>query len=355
MGTPIYVDFSLLDDFTCEEKIRLKYVEHLRPKELALAPSFGGALHDAIAQMYRLRGQGLSADRVIDGAKLAALQALRDDKVNIPIPITDIERRSVERCMNLIEAYVARYEDELYEPLVREGTREPYVEIGFLLHIMDYPCDMYEGECDGTPHPVMLVGRIDRIMRCRTTGGITLFDTKTSRMNVPSVLAKTRPNHQITIYWYACETLLNLKVSSFGIDAVYISDRQPNPKKGPWMGMGIDLEADFGRAFTIRSPSDIEEVVSDIHETAKRLCDLRHSRRKRWTRNSPGSCFTYGKCQYLDLCSSNLNPALISSTMEVKPWEPWAIKEATTRGKLGPEDGSGDNPRSASRVDLPVV
>lgn len=89
------------------------------------------------------------------------------------------------------------------------------------------------------------------------------------------------------------------------------------------MTFGIDVEKDFGRRETRRSEVDIDEFVKDLRYATTRWLSLRESSLHRWSRNAPTACYMYGGCQYLEVCSTNLNQNVIDSKFRVEPWAPW--------------------------------
>src|SRR5207247_1471980 len=119
----------------------------------------------------------------------------------------------------------------------------------------------------------------------------------------------------------------------FGIlwDCIFISDRQADKKKGGWMEFGINIETDFARTVTRRSETDIDEFLYDARRRALSFLSLRDSGLVRWTRNDK-MCHWMGGCAYREVCSHNLNQALLDTTFVKKVWEPWrGITEPDTK------------------------
>ncbi len=300
----IFVDHSILSTFaTCEEKARLAYVEHLQPKEEAPPLVFGSAFHAAVASYY--------TDGDKDKARAAFLADVKGSGPDsLPISADSDEKRSVERGLYLIDAYIERWRpiDINWSDVLRPDTQEPYVEIGFAIYFMDW---------HGVP--VVCAGKVDRVRRYRVDDQIYGWETKTtggSATNYP-----TRPNHQLTIYKWALRELLQLNVAGMILDIIHVSDR----KIGGKFPNGIDVEKDFNRIETRRSDTDVEEMLYDLRRKTTQFLTLRESRDKRWHRNAPAACYMYGGCHFRDICNSNLNPTIISSKYQIKRWEPWLI------------------------------
>ena len=317
----IYVDFSILSTFRqCEEKGRLSYVEHYQPLQERAPLSFGSAFHAGIAEFYKSLARG--NDRVTSAtyAKKGFIADLRNINSCLPISMESDEKRSVERGLTLLDAYIETYKNENYENYCRPDTGEPYVEIGFAVYFMDWR---------GTP--VVYVGRIDRIMRNRVDGRLYNFETKTTASGLTQYVKQVRPNHQVTGYHFAAREMLKLDVVGTVWDCIFVSDRQPKPDSSDvWLQRGIDIKKDLARHETRRSATDIEEFLYDLEMTTTRYLTLRESTLRRWTRNAPTACHMYGGCQFVDVCSTNLNENVLRTKFVVKPWEPW---KGITEGK----------------------
>lgn len=312
----IYFDYSITSTFrTCEEKARLSYEEHLHPKGTPIYFDFGGAWHEALAEIYIGKSNNLTDAELLDKGKRGFLKELRQRGGSLPIAMDQGEKRSIERAFYLLEAYIERWKNEPFENITyigEGGERKPYVEIGFALFLFEW-----------RKKPVMFVGRLDRIMRSRITGRPTIIESKTTTQPLTIFIKQTRPNHQITGYHWMAAELLNWNVHETIWDCVFVSSRQPDPALGRWGLFGIDKEKDFARTSTMRSPTDIEEFVFDLTMTCHRYLQLREANLRRWTRNAPTACHQFGGCVYRDICSSNLNPNIIKTDFKVERWEPW--------------------------------
>lgn len=314
----IYLDNSTLSTFqTCQEKARIRYRDHWAPRRERLALSGGAAWHRAMEVYVSVRDARTIPypDQPTDPlhqAKLAFIGYLQEINSGMPIGIDEIlnEKRSVERYCNLLAAYDSLYRNEPFE-IVVGPTGKPYTELGFALSLADW-----------NGRPVHYVGKIDAIKRSKIDGRYYIFEYKTTTLGLGSYLTHTRPNHQITGYILAARELLSLDIAGCYWDCAYVSDRQPNPKKGNWMGLGIDIEKDFGRAFTDRSSTDFDEFRFDITDAAFDFLSHKDSGRVRWRRNTT-ACNMYGGCEYKELCASNCNPDLLKSNFVQDEWKPY--------------------------------
>lgn len=313
---PIHIDYSIFSTLlTCEEKARLRYLIGLVPYEEPPALSFGSAIHAGVDMWHRTRS--------IQEARAGFLNEIKRRGSILPVSMDTDERRSIERGIYLLEAYIEKYENEPYEVMRRSDDGTPYVEMAFSVHIMDW-----------RDRPVHYVGKIDAIKRSLVDGRPRIFELKTTSRGLAWYLDQVRPNHQITGYYLGAQAA-NIDVAGCMWDCVYVSDRRPDPKKGGWMTFGIDIEKDFGRRETRRSEVDINEFLADVRYAATRWLALQESSLKRWTRNAPGACYMYGGCQYLEVCSTNINPNIVTSKYKVEKWAPW--ENLVNRDLMSPE------------------
>ncbi len=318
MKDVLYIDHSTLSTFsTCEEKGRLAYVEHLSPLTVAKPLVFGTAFHAAVAAVYTNSHALLGKDtNVIRAAAHAAFldEVRQAGPDTLPLDADSDEKRSVERGLYLIDAYIDKWLpfDINWEDVLRKDTQEPYVEIGFAVYLMDWHNT-----------PVLYVGKVDRIRRNRVDGQLYNWETKTTGSAVSYYVQQTRPNHQITGYKWACQEMLQLNIVGTILDVVHVSDR----KVGGKFPNGIDPEKDFARVETRRSVTDVDEFLYDLKRKATQFLDMRASDAKRWHRNAPSACWMYGGCHFRDICNSNLNPSIISSKYVKRKWEPWTIQD----------------------------
>lgn len=301
---PIYIDYSIFSTLlTCEEKARLRYQEALTPLDEAPALGFGGAFHAGVDQWLRTR--------TLQDARAAFLMEVKRRGTILPISMEADEKRSIERGIYLLEAYVEKYEGETYRVMRRPDDGKPYVEIGFAVHIMDWK-----------GRPVHYTGKIDSLKESMVDGRPRIFECKTTARGLNWYLDQVRPNHQITGYYLGAKAM-GLDPAGAVWDCIFISDRKPDPRKGGWMTFGIDIEKDFGRRETRRSEVDIDEFLTDLRYATTRWLTLQESKLPRWSRNAPGACYMYGGCSYLEVCSTNLNPNVIRSKFRKEPWAPW--------------------------------
>jgi hypothetical protein len=177
------------------------------------------------------------------------------------------------------------------------------------------------GNYDGLP--IILGGTMDAIVQHISTGNLYVKETKTTAMALGPFMQKTKPNHQISIYDYACAELLKLHISGTIWDCVYISDRKPDMKSTDYFRRaGISLDSDFARVTTTRNEVDRQELLVDLDYNIEDYLNWYTSDVQRWPRTT-SRCHDFGGCQFLDVCISNANKGVIDGLYRKSKWEPW--------------------------------
>lgn len=313
----IYVDNTILSTFkTCEEKARLAYTEDWQTLKTAPALDFGGCFHAGIQGFYDAIADGKDREHCIVEAEHAFIKEWQARGGNLPTSLEDDEKRSVERGLWMLKAYIAKWKNEVYVNHTDNGGR-PYTELGFSLYLMDWVRK-------GRRVPVMFVGRWDRIMRSRYDGKLWVFEVKTTSSGLTYFVLQVKPNHQITGYVYAAREILGLDVAGVVWDCAFVSSRKPNLKTNDhWLQVGIDFEKDFARQETRRTFQDLEEWLFDVRKATRDYLTLQDSGEPRWHRNAPTACHMYGGCQFRDVCASNNPSTILSSEFKKEKWKPW--------------------------------
>jgi len=351
----IYIDNSTRAMFqACKEKARLGSFLGYRSKTSAASLDFGHAIHagweayyDALAggwhdtdgwhtfeelakpdPFWDEKSELAYTDKTTptERAQAAFLRDLGHTGATLPVSLESEERRSLERGLYLLEAYIYRWRNEPYENILING--EPQTEVGFRYFITRW--EDYE---------VYYVGYIDRLMFNKMTQRPVIFEGKTTTQNLDLYTGQSKPNHQVTGYFPAAQALLKQffmpgrsegDVKECVWDAIFVSSRKPDMKKGltdRWWSYGIDLDHDFKRHTTTRSRTDITEFMIELEEDVQDYCRWLTSGKARWPRTAPGACHAFGGCQFRNRCSVNLDPEQETQFMEsffkVERWQPW--------------------------------
>lgn len=335
----IYVDYSTLAKFqACKELARLGSVRGYRLDRQDPKLAFGHAIHAGWAAYYDALAGGFhdtsghwhQFTSLDNPTPLVRAQAafLRDLHVNddgstaLPVTLESDERRSIERGLALLDAYIHRWRNEPYTNILRlDGS--PLVEVGF-----QFPLARYQ------EYDIIHVGYIDRIMLNAATERPVNFEGKTTTRAISQKKKEVKPNHQITTYYKPANDItakLGLpEVVETMWDIMFISDRAPNTAKGltdRFWNYGIDTTKDFDRTTTTRSHTDLTEFLFDAEQWALEYAKYVLSDIPRWPRTAPGPCHNYGGCVFRERCSLNIEPereaSYMSTNFKVDKWEPW--------------------------------
>src|SRR4030095_1924620 len=164
---------------------------------------------------------------------------------------------------------------------------------------------------------------IDKIVEAGSR--IYIPDIKTTRRSLSQFQNSMRPNHALTGYFVGAKQVLGDKVFAVGYDAIFISSRMPNNKKGGWFVHGIDIEKDFMRSFSTRSQRDVDIWYKiTIQDTRDLIRDMESDQEAPWSMNAPAACSRYGRCDYMDSCIHNQDPTVIDSFYQREEWRPYA-------------------------------
>jgi hypothetical protein len=302
LNRPLVVGASSLATYRdCHEKYRNRYVELLIPKKPESKRSFGTAFHAAVDTYYRTED--------VDKAETAFVAIAKE--ADLPLTMDSDEPRSMERGLALFNAWLTRWKNEPFR-LLRRPDGTPFTEIRGTIPLFEH-----------NGFPVVYSFTIDKIVEAG--GRIYIPDVKTTRRSLSQFQNSMRPNHQLTGYFAGAKQVLGDKVFAVGYDAIFISTRQPNPKKGGWWAHGIDIDKDFMRSFSTRSQRDIDIWYDmTIRDTQDLIRDIEAEREAPWSMNAPAACSRYGRCDYMDSCIHNQDPIVISSLFQKEDWKPYA-------------------------------
>lgn len=323
----IYLDFSMRSTFQqCKEKARLQMLGYRTMKRSAPL-DFGHAFHAAIGAYYDAQAGGFFDDdfkwqrfaevpSAVSVAKTAFLKDLKMAGAILPISLEADERRSVERGLALVEAYIERWANEPYENVL-DADGKPLTEIFFKILVAHY-----EG------YDIYYVGTIDRIMRNIMTKRPVIFETKTTGMGLSQFINQCNPNHQVTGYFAIAWPMFPDIIECIW-DCIFVSKRQADMGKSIgkepgarfWM-YGVDMVNDFKRQTTSRSKTDVSEFMIDLESDALDYCKWLLSQTARWPRSAPAACHMYDGCQFRDVCRHNGSQEHLNTYFEIKPWNP---------------------------------
>lgn len=294
---PLHYDYTKLSDFTiCLRRGYFAHIRHWQPDATAAPLVFGIAMHRAMERIY----QNVELDNV--DLISHGVEGFVDEWREHDLDPVDFHPRSLNRGLEIIEAYVARYGDEIRETKVYAVERAFQVEL--------------EPEEESTYH-----GRLDTVVELPQVPGCYVLEHKTASSFSQSWSNTFSPHMQIDGYCHALNMLY------------------PNDPKGVLVN-GILVQktkVDFVRVPVLRQFEHLDawrwevlDKIQDIKFNWQRLVDFRADPTHPKASFMPTfpkqttACSFYGGCRYLDLCKISSNPEQwdeVPPGFIVRPWD----------------------------------
>lgn len=271
------VDNFTLEQFICPAKFDLRINKHIVPIRRKPSLSFGGVIHEALAEWYRTG----------DSAK--TMQAILDHWPEV-MPSEDF--RTKEYAFKVLSRYILEYPKETWKIL--QGAQGPIVEQAFTIDTGMYlecqECEMYASENDkitgvcsncGKPLEKILYGGIIDV---GAEFGETLYviDHKTTSVlgDGNYYFMQYKPDNQMTGYIWGLQQLTNQRVGGAIINAI---------------GVYKSGEVKFKRNITTRNKFEIDEWLEGVRIRCNEI--KRCERTGEW-RLETSQCTSYGQCDY---------------------------------------------------------
>lgn len=285
----------------CRRLHLIKYELGYRPTVTSEALSFGTLIHTGLEVWWKT--QGCLAD-AIDAMCLQP---------------GDADEISMAKAVVLLTGYDARWSGELRDMDVLGVEREFRARI--YNPATGYPC-----------HDLEVAGKLDAIIRRKSTGKVWFVEHKTSREDLAAgseYWQRLRMDPQVSVYHEGMRALgyepegciydvlakfadrpkkatpeASRKYTKDG--KLYAAQRDKDETVDEFSErisekMAESPESYFGRAEVVRTEAELEESKKDVHATALMLRD--EARLGRAPRN-PSNCFKYGSaCEMFDVCS----------------------------------------------------
>lgn len=279
---------------------------------------FGIEYHQALQEYDILRAEGISHADAIRNCIRNLLNRTMDFN---PEPDTKVGKyKNRNTLLSLVLGYLDHYENDPAETYIMQNGR-PAVELSFRFELdwgpesqhekkPEYKTDP-EGYINEYPpfQPYVLCGHLDRVVNFNDQ--LLVMDHKTTTTTIsPSYFAQWEPNNQMSLYTIAGQIVLGTPIKGVCITAAQILLTEP-PR--------------YIRGFTYRTPDQIEEWLSDLHQHLS-LAE-HYAKQDYWPMNDT-ACDKFGGCRFRGICSKdpNVREAFLKADFEKleedKRWNP---------------------------------
>ena len=216
---------------------------------------FGIEYHQALQEYDILRAEGISHADAIRNCIRNLLNRTADFN---PEPDTKAGKyKNRNTLLSLVLGYLDHYENDPAETYIMQNGK-PAVELSFRFEL-DWGPDACRAGKDygeegisygGYTQPYVLCGHLDRVVNFNDQ--LLVMDHKTTTTTIsPSYFAQWEPNNQMSLYTIAGQIVLGTPIKGVCITAAQILLTEP-PR--------------YVRGFTYRTPDQIEEWLSDLHQ-----------------------------------------------------------------------------------------
>lgn len=261
--TKTIIDVSRMEEFmTCRYKYFLKYIMGYQLGEEKSATSFGSAIHSTLDDWF---------------VKKNLNSAVEVFRTNYSHDETE-KLRTIDKGIQMLTQYDNQYKDLNFELIS--------IEKGFKVEIADIPGFIF-------------VGRIDKIINW--DGIIYVMDHKTTSQMGQNYFNKFSNSLQLGLYIYVVRKILGLNCSAGIIDALQVAKTVNGMERKCF---------EYSEDKIKRVMLNIGKICSDIKS-------------ENYYHNY-FACGNYGKCDYLDYCSSDLawKDVMLKEDFVVKHWDP---------------------------------
>lgn len=248
------VDNFTLEQWTCPAKYDLRMRQHLVPLRRKPSLSFGGVLHEALAEWYR------------SGDKAKSFQMIEDHWPEV-MPSEDFRTKAYAH--KVLAAYMLEYPEETWKVL--QGAEGPIVEQAFTV---DTGLKTEDGET------ILYGGIID--VGCQFGDMLYVVDHKTTTVlgDGNYYFQQYNPDNQMTGYIWGLRQLTNQRVGGAIVNAIGIY------KSG---------DVRFKRQITTRNDYQIAEWLEGVRLKCN---EIRRAEKSGIFRLETTQCTNYGLCDY---------------------------------------------------------
>ena len=272
----------------CLRKYFLNFILNLKPNWGSTPLRYGTVWHSGMEAFYNhIKANGWAKD---GGALTAAVEAIEKswEEETVKFPLWNNDYRTRENCLQALLAYINHFAmDEGHLKVIE-------VERSFRLPIV--PTEQEQAKFPQL-EPFWYEGKID--LEVYLDGRYWQMDHKTTGQNLSLQASRLQRSGQAIGYTFAGQTELDQEAEGHLIVLHHLS-----AYKSRTTGEYGKAKIDFQRVPMLYDEFDIADWQEGFMEQAQRI--QMAQRTGTWPMEH-GSCYTYGRCAYCDLCESKLS------------------------------------------------
>jgi hypothetical protein len=278
---PFNHDYTKLSDFcVCLRRGYFAHVRNWQPDVTAAPLVFGIAMHRALEKIYSSPVN--SNETLIQNACLGFVHEWREHDLDPEA----FHPRSLSHGLEVVEAYVARFGDEIRE------TRVIAVEEPFKVILEETEESYYHG-------------RLDAVVELPQVPGIYVLEHKTASSFSSTWQQTFSPNMQIDGYCHALNMLHPENAKGVLVNGLLVQKTKMEFVRVPVLRQYEHLDA--WRWEVLDKIQDIDFNWLRLREF-RELSDFRQQPFMSSFPKNATACSFYGGCRYLDLCKVSSNP-----------------------------------------------
>jgi hypothetical protein len=271
------VNSSSLGPFkTCPRKYYYEVVLGLEMGPPSADLTFGSWVHWGLERYEGARGLGASHEEALEDVLAELQKETWDRRLGRPIDFGDPEKSRLLMLRTTVE-YLDYWEKVPGYETIKLASGRPAVELTF----------EFDSGVDVEGERIVLVGKLDKIVKVEALGTTYVLDTKTTKMEVGKIYtSQYTPGNQFSMYAAAAQVCFTEPVRGVLLDAISVRGGEV--------------------AFT-RLPIDREEEVLDewLEDTRIHLRQMgEYARRDYWPQNDM-SCGLFRGCQWREICGAS--------------------------------------------------
>jgi len=283
----IVIDSTLIKTYrACQQKYDYFQNQHWVSKGRKAAPSFGIAMHEAIAQFRISRRDGMKyPDAVELGQAVLQQTYIKHMPLESQSEVMQDDRRSLSNAIRLYHGFCQHY-----EPL------------GYTYHQIEVPFALYLGiirvSCNAADPSIFIekdviyVGIIDAIIEWQ--GLLYVSDIKSTAMNITETyLDSYKMDQGLFGYTHAARELLGIDTHHALVHAFWVQ-KEPKTKGKP-------LDEYYHTKSLYYDDEQLGEWIANTLQTITEIEE--HKLSGKWAMDFSASCNNWNGCDYRGVCS----------------------------------------------------